>query len=387
MVFCRSATSRCLDLFYLCNYWYPWRPNTEATAINNLMKQVFSFVCSLAFIGAFLGGVGTTAFAQESVGIKIQPTLIEEKVEPGMTKDYALKVENVSKVPLALFTTVRDIIGVGPDGRPIYAEDDQEDTYRVSSWVTFREKRVDLAPGESKTVPFTVLVPKDVSPGGHFGSVSLTEQPSGDLPAGTSIGFEVGAILSLQVTGDVVEDTRFRSFFSAKTVYGTPDVAFTVRLENLGNVVSRPVGLIDITNMWGRKVTSIPVNDTVAGIFPKSARQFDVKWKPDTLEFGRYEAAAAISVSGQKGKQTITSMTQFWILPTNILYPAVGGLLAFILMVYVFLRLYVRRKLRALSGARSGLRGKSGMSPLAAIVIALLIAVIIGFVVLFIFFG
>jgi hypothetical protein len=351
------------------------------------MKYVLSFLASIAFIAGLFGGVATTASAQEVVGVKIQPTLIEEKIEPGVVKSYTLRVENVSKTPLALFTVAHDIIGVGPDGRPIYAEASEEDTYRVSSWVTFAQKHVDLGPGESKNVPFTVTVPKDVSPGGHFGSIALSEQAPSDLPIGTSVGFEVGLILSLQVAGDVVESTQFRSFFSEKTIYGTPDVAFTVRLENLGNVVSRPVGLIDITNMWGRKVTSVPVNDTAAGIFPKSTRQFSAKWKPDTVEFGRYTATAAVSVSGQKGKQTITSVTTFWILPTNILYPVGGGLLAFVFIVYLFLRLYVRRQLRALSGGRSPRKGRSGMSPMAAIIIALLIAVIVGALALFIFFG
>ncbi len=332
----------------------------------------------------------STVLAQPSMGLKISPTLIEEKVEPGQVNAYVLRVENPGDTTLHLFTVAKDIVGVGPDGRPIYARAEEENTYRLSSWVTFKEKDLTLGPGESGVVHVTVKIPSDVSPGGHFGSLALTQEGPKDVPIGTGVGFELGAILSLQVAGEVVEDTRFRSFSASQMVYGSPEAHFSVRLENLGNVAARPQGIIDIMNMWGKKVASIPVNEGAAGVFPKSTRDFTAVWTSEDLEFGRYEAFAAFSVPGTKGNPTITATTQFWVLPIKVLYPAAGGLLVFVLILWIMIRFYVGRQLAAhgVGGRRlASRREASGLSRFASVVIALLVAVILGLIILFLYFG
>lgn len=329
-------------------------------------------------------------FAEESAGVKISPTLIEEKVDPGEVKAYVVHIENTGATPLRLFALVRDIVGVGPDGRPIYAEASEEDTYRLSSWVSFAEKDFNLRPGAGADMHVTVRVPANVEPGGHFGSIMVSQEGPKDIPQGSGVGFEVGAILSLQVKGDVHEETIMRAFFADKTIYGDPDAKFTVRIENLGNVVARPQGLIDITNMWGRKVVSIPVNENRSGVFPKSTREFIAGWRPEDVQFGRFQAVATFSVEGTQGNQTIWRETSFWVLPSNILYPMTGGLLGFVLLLWIILRLSVRRALRAhgVSGRRiAAHRQVAGLSRLGAVVIALLLAVILGLAILFVFFG
>jgi hypothetical protein len=200
----------------------------------------------------------------------------------------------------------------------------------------------------------------------------------------------VGTNLSLQVAGDVVEDTRLRSFSTSKMVYGTPDVDFKVSIENLGNVIVRPVGIIDVTNMWGKKVASVTANESGHAIFPKSKRDFESKWLSDDLEFGRYTAFAAFSIQETTGNVSVSLSTQFWVLPTNIIYPMVIGILIFVFILWVMLRLYVRRQLAAHGiAARRGSRAReaAGLSRLAAVVISLLVAVILGLIILFVFFG
>ncbi len=165
-------------------------------------------------------------------------------------------------------------------------------------------------------------------------------------------------------------------------------MGFTTRLENRGNILSRPHGLIDITNMFGKKVISIPVNDSGGGIFPNGTREFSSEWKSDDIQLGRYDAVVALAVEGQNGTQTISRVLQFWIMPMNIIGPIVGGLLFLIILVYVIIRLYIRSQLAGISRPRgSSRRSDQGLSKSAAIVIALLVAIIIGFAILFFYFG
>ena len=151
-------------------------------------------------------------------------------------------------------------------------------------------------------------------------------------------------------------------------------------------MLSRPHGLIDITNMFGRKVESVPVNENSAGVFPKATKVFESTWAPKDIQFGHYDAVIALAVEQQNGTITLSRVVQFWVLPMNIIAPALGGLLFFILLLYVLIRLYVRRQLAGIRMGR-GRRESQGLSKLAAITIALLVAIIIGLAILFFYFG
>jgi hypothetical protein len=331
--------------------------------------------------------IPSTLSAQERVSLKISPTLIENNIEPGTTQEFVVHVQNLGTEEVKLYPLARDITGIDANQRPVYATPNAQGEFGLGSWISYTESFLLVEPSETKDLHFTIKFPADAPPGSHMAGVFLSEQPTKEIKLGSSIGFEVGAILNFRVAGEVVEDTRIREFFTTKMIYGTPIVPFTLRLENLGNTFARPRGIIDITNMFGRKVTSLPVNEEEFGVFPKTTREFAAQWNSDELQIGRFEAVVALSIEGPNGSQTISRVLQFWVLPMNILMPTLGGLLFLILFVYVFLRLYVRRQLAGVRTVRNLPRGASGLSRFAAVIIGLLVAVIIGLFILFFYFG
>jgi hypothetical protein len=257
----------------------------------------------------------------------------------------------------------------------------------LSSWITFDDKEVVVPAGGSKQIHFVIHVPTAASPGSHFGGAFLSYQAPGEIQNATGVGYEIGTVINLQISGKIIEEASIRSFSTDKLVYSQAKVHFSTRVENTGNVFVRPRGLVEITNMFGKKVATIPVNDAGAGVLPKATRGYDSDWLPDDLQIGRYSAVVALSF-GDQGAQTISSMSEFWVLPMDVVMPVMGGLLVLIVVVYALLRMYVRRQLAAVSGARSRTRENAvGLSRLAAVIIAILIAVILGLLVLFFYFG
>ena len=351
--------------------------------------QSYKKYLTLAFL---LVGVATAlpsvASAQSKVSFKLSPTTIEDKVDPGADKDFVLKIENQGDATATLYPFAQNITGIGPDLHPIYSSAKDAEGYELASWITYQEKELVIKSGQEQVLHFTVHFPKDAHPGSHMAGVFLGDRPKDSQQTGSSIGFQIGSIINFQVAGNIVEDTQIREFYTTKTVYSAADVGFTTKLENRGNILSRPHGLIDITNMFGKKVASIPVNDSGGGIFPSGTREFSSEWKSDDIQLGRYDAVVALAVEGQNGTQTISRVLQFWIMPMNIIGPIVGGLLFLIILVYVIIRLYIRSQLAGISRPRGvSRRGDPGLSKSAAIVIALLVAIIIGFVILFFYFG
>lgn len=348
-------------------------------------------ICSAATISVVLLGslIPAVSFAQDLTGVKITPSIIEELAGEGFVKDYSVKVENEGAVPLTLYPRVRDIIGMDEGGRPIFAKDGETSEYGLSSWITFKESVIELAPRGGGTLNFTVRVPTGASPGAHVGSIIAGTKAPGDVRIGSAVNFEVGSILSLRVPGEIVEDVELREFSIERLFYDEPVVVFTTRVENLGNVFARPRGFIDITNMFGKKVDTVVVNEGGASVFPKSERSFSATWDPASFHLGKYTAELSLSVEGQLGVETLISEVEFWVIPLDVALPVLGGLLVLLITLYVLLRLYVRKEVRRATGGRGGaLRSEAAsLSRASVVVIALLVSIMVALVLLLVVFG
>jgi hypothetical protein len=79
-------------------------------------------------------------------------------------------------------------------------------------------------------------------------------------------------------------------------------------------------------------------------------------------------------VYGSEGRQsTISSTASFWILPINIILPALGVLGLLLLIVYVFIKMYVRNTIRNVSGGTRRIvrRRKNGTSALLLVMVVM----------------
>jgi hypothetical protein len=355
--------------------------------MNKLFMVSFKKISCATFVMVALFSVfPSVIFAQTSVSFKISPTLIEENAESSKTISSVLHLQNMGTDEMTLYPIARNITGIGADQHPVYATAKDANEFELASWVSYEESELTISPGEKRDLHFTVKFPENARPGSHMAGIFLADKPSQEIKQGSSIGFEVGAIMHFRMAGEVIDDTRIREFFSTKIIYGTAYVPFTIRLENVGNSLARPRGIIDITNMFGKKIASLPVNEEGAAVFPKAMREFNATWNPEDMQIGRFEALVALSIEGANGSQTISRVLQFWILPMNILTPILGGFLTLILVVYILLRLYVRSQLRGIRSSRTVTRS-AGLSRLTAVVIGLLVAIIIGLFILFFYFG
>jgi hypothetical protein len=356
----------------------------------SMTSTIFSRARIIGLLVLALLVMPTAAFAQEKVSIKVQPSLIEEKVDPGQVLSRAVEVTNFSSISQILYLSVKDISSVNDDGQPTFSKVGETTPYDVSSWISFSAPSVTLAPGESRKVPFLITVPSQVSPGGHYGGVIFQQNPPDLTTSGTGVGYEVAMLLSMRVSGDIKEDAQVRDFQTEKMIYGKTPVKFLVRVENPGNVIVRPRGPIDLVNMFGKKVDTIRMNDAAAAVFPGQIRPFEAEWDSANLLFGRYTATLVLAY-GDDGKQSTTPVvTRLWILPTSIIIPASIFLIFFVLLTWILMRLYVAKRLRELSsyaprgGVSSG--GGGGMSRLTAVTIALLSSIVIMLGALFLFF-
>lgn len=356
------------------------------------MQKLKIFSACLAFFFGVSLAFSVIVKAQEVTGLKVQPAIIEERADPGQIFSSAISATNLGSETKIFYIVKRDINGLSPTGAPIFAGEEEETGFEVSSWIKVSQEAITIAPGQTKRISFSVEVPKNASPGGHFGGIFLSSAPKRPEETGIGIGYQVGTIISLQISGEIFEEAQIREFRTNRMIYSRPEVTFVTRVENVGNVLVRPRGPLEIIDFFDKKVVTLRMNDAGAAALPKSTRQFEASWQGEGLTFGRYQAVMSL-VYGQEERKTISRTLSFWVLPLNIILPVAGGIIGLILLVFVLVKLHIRRKLREIHGAAEGeqelLHHKKGapLSRLAVITIVLLVFTLLFLMVLFFFFA
>lgn len=333
----------------------------------------------------------TFANAQQASGIGLKPSLIEEGADPGQTLDRSISITNLSDSQQTYYLFSRDIVTVRDGGVPVYADEGAEKTgFELSEWVTLGIEEVTMQPGEEYRVPVTISVPDDATPGSHFGGIFVSMQPPRLRSVGASVGYEVANIVSIRISGDVTQNAQIRSFKTDNFIYGKTDVTFTTEVENKGNVLIRPEGPIEVYNMFGKKVAAMTVNESQGGVFPYTRRVFDINWTDDGIGFGRYQARVSLTYGEEGRRSTVSSTASFWILPMNIITPALIILAVLLLTSYIGVRMYIRRTLATMSGGRRVVqrrRRRGGSSTLLLVAIVMLMVTAVFLLILLLLFA
>lgn len=284
--------------------------------------------------------------------------MFEMAAAPQQVWTSNVKAINNNRFPITVYANVVNFAPQGETGQgkfvPVLSQMTEGAT--LAEWIEISKEPIILAPGESKQVPFTVRVPADASPGGHFAAIMVGTRPPAETGSFTVQTSQiVTSLFFVRIAGDVIEDGAVREFRTTKNFLQEPNVDFEVRFQNKGNVHIQPQGEILITNMWGKERGMIPINHKThfGNVLPESIRKFEFTWKGESqfTDIGRYTAELTLAY-GTGNRKFVTSTTHFWIVPVKPVLTVLTILISSILFVLWAVKVYVRRML-ALEGYRS----------------------------------
>lgn len=297
------------------------------------------------------------AQANEALSVTVTPPLIQLTIGRGESWASSLKVVNTNSYEVTYYAQVMDFSADGEGGAasltPIIGG-----APALASWVSVPTEPVTVAPGTSAEVPFTVTIPGDASPGGHYAAILVGTQPPHVASGGASVAVStlVSSLLFVRIEGEVIERGRVREFRTGREFYQTSEADFFLRFENTGNTHLLPRGLITIYNMWGKERGVLAINESSSfgNVLPQSIRRFEFAWKGDASlsDIGRHSAVATLSF-GDGGKQSVSATTYFWVVPVVPVASVLGSVLFFMFALVWFIRRYIRRAL-TLERARRG---------------------------------
>lgn len=308
-----------------------------------LKTPVLILLLGLALVFFTLG----SALAQETFRVRFSPPLLELELDPGDAHQEVIKFENLSSEATDFYPLVQDFVPEGETGGKRFLEPDEiAPSFSLSRWVTVTQEKITLQPGEKATVPFTITVPQDAEPGGHYGAVLLSTTPLppqtvGGIGSGAAVAVasRTGPIILVRVSGAITEAAELVELSTDKNFYEYPPVNFAARVKNLGNVHLKPYGQITIKNQFGKTQTHLPINEKLGNVLPQSIRKFDSQWKKKGFTLGRFTAEISLAY-GDSTQQELVGSISFWIIPWKVLTVSLLGVIIVLLAARLGIKKY-----------------------------------------------
>jgi len=307
-------------------------------------KLIIPLLALLAVVFLFFGFV-TKAASPGETSISISPLTFDLAGNPGDSLVNELLVRNSGKDTVGVSIEAQDFVATGEEGDINLT--DNKSSYSLASWVQSDTGTFNLNGGQQKRVKFSINIPYKAEPGGHYASVYAKISPTlSKTASGSYVGQKIGSLVLLRVAGAAKENAKIESFKTSKQTYSKGPVNFDIRIGNTGTVHLKPKGIIAVTDMWGKKIADVTVDQK--NVLPGATRHLTAKWDK-TPSFGKY-TATLLSYYGTENKQ-LTAATTFWIIPWRTILIWVVVILAIIAAAYIG-----RKRLKEASKALLGKR-------------------------------
>ncbi|MGB8862021.1 MAG: DUF916 domain-containing protein [Ilumatobacteraceae bacterium] len=193
----------------------------------------------------------------------LRPDLTYE-ASPGAVIEDAVTVFNLGNVPMTFHVYATDAFN-NADGQFDLLPGDQQPV-DVGSWVTFQQELVTVPPGKQVTMPITIKVPADATPGDHTGAVLASNESVGTGEEGSAVTLDrrTGTRLYLRVSGELtpelaVDNVETSYRHALNSLSGSADV--TYRIENRGNTRMSGTASLTITGPFGLAEKKVPLPD------------------------------------------------------------------------------------------------------------------------------
>jgi len=300
--------------------------------IRKFFTRLLSVLIFILLVFSFL----VSAKAANS-GIQISPTTYNFEIKPGESQTSKIILKNLNSTPLNYVMEVESFKQVSDEGAPSFASQGGAACVPgIDNWFFFnQDEKGEIAPGKDKEIGFTVSVPKDAEPGGHYAAVFGREVK--DVPAGQSqmgIVSRVGTLILISVPGDVKTGAEITEFKAPKYVFSGP-IDFSMKVKNTGTVHYDSVGFVAIKPLVGKESKFEIGTHT---ILPQNIRNFEKQWTKK-YPFGYYKMTPQ-ATDGAKKEVTAAAITVIAI-PLVIVIPIIVGLIILI-MAAIYLKKHLR---------------------------------------------
>jgi len=328
---------------------------------------------------------------QKEIKLFVSPEIFELEVKRGQILEDKIKIYNKGGVSVPIGVSVTNFGAQEESGTitfyekptpkepaevgPPQVEGGDDISYNPRKWIKIENPNFILDAGETEEVKFSVAIPENAEPGGHY-AVALFEPklPSYYFEKGTVRAIpKIGVLFlfSVEVEGltkpeelltvvefAIPEKLHLRKLedFFVKIVKATEEekfiivetchLPFILSIKNNDIYHIKPEGKLTILKSNGKAVGETEIKETT--ILPGKTRKFPVEFKPNlpkvlekylpasilefisqNMLFGKYRALLDLKV----GNDTINKEIEFWVFPWKVVL--FTSFVAFIFLIFL----------------------------------------------------
>lgn len=179
------------------------------------------------------------------------------RAEAGTTTELVAVLGNAGTEPIDLHTFSSDAITLVNGGFGVTEE--EEERTGATTWMDWPSETFAFEPGEGIERTFTVTIPEDAAPGQYIAGISLQTAEPLEIEGSTMFNQIIRKAVAVFI---IVEGDTTTSF-----ELGEPEIITTrggsrleVPVNNTGDVLVKPIGMVTLTNTDGREVFSADVS-------------------------------------------------------------------------------------------------------------------------------
>lgn len=257
-------------------------------------RQLFTGLATGLFVAI---AVVLPVFAADGTtveSITLSPVNKHYELRAGETKTDELTIINDGKVAYDFIVYAKPYSVTSENYDPDFStQATNADAYR---WVEFGTVKYRLQAGESTKVPYTITVPANATPGGHYGVLFAETQPQNTTGGNAVVRKKrVGSILYATVKGTYETGGQFGGANIPFLQLQAP-LKVTTTTSNTGNT--------DFINSVSVKVTDLFGNlkyetEKDYAVLPQTSRKMSLEWTTAPM-FGLYKVEVTSSFLDQK---------------------------------------------------------------------------------------
>lgn len=271
-------------------------------------KAISHLITGLAF--ALLLGIGgaSQAFAEDPLAsITLSPVDKHYTVKPGETITDNYVILNDGQMPYDFLTYAAPYSVQDKTYDPNY-DDTAAPRADVYKWVAFTQGKWHAGPRERVVVPFTIRVPENASPGGHYGVLFSETQPI-DNNGSIVRKRRVGCVVYITVEGNNTVKGELKDI---AIDWYQPNAPLTSKIEiqNTGNSDFPVTTRLVVKDLFGNTKYT---HDEERYVLPETTRTIDLAWDSSPW-FGLFTSTVSVTMLGKtETKSQLTLVAPYWL--------------------------------------------------------------------------
>ena len=273
----------------------------------------------------------SSQISAKSLSIGTAPTYEKFQLEPGQIYEDNFTVWNLETSTTIYYVKVSSFRQIqNQPGSAIFLteEEDMNNPYSASSWVSVEKDTLELIPNRNVTVNYTITVPDKLAPGEYSAEIYfMSEDAEKQQETATYSILSSGIPILITIGDDYAESAEILDFYSTKKVYEKPNFTTLItRIQNLGDTHITPKGDIVLTNLFNQEVGRIPFNDMDQSILRDNTGTYESNWDLDKyindgkIAIGPIKAETLILYRrNNPGFSVLDATTTFWIIPWKLI--------------------------------------------------------------------